>query len=481
MAPTPPRLGFLLLLACCFSSSETRLLDWIWGSKKTTVSPAAPVEGSVAPETLTAAAAPTPSTSPGTWDDQGAGDMATPQRLEPHPGTAVPVGQGTVAKNTEQWDGNATGLVESTARPSIAPPHSTSPAAGQDVASSSTEDPRLLGTGTTEEPQLLGKGTTKEPQLLETGTTEDPQLLGTGTTEEPQLLGTGTTEEPQLLGKGTTNDPQLVGTGTTEQPQLLGTGPPAATGTGVSLQRPAGPRPGSAPFLFSPGDSTREQAVPSRDPTAHTPRHHHGASPAPPNLRHGTGRRGLALAGVNRSQSPPLPNRRVANGADPPLANNTGPVEFDLLTATMQLYGSSGTGLAYFLPGLMPPAGRCLPVPTRLPFCSVLGTDHFRLPNYLRHGSEVEIRVALHEWEGLLESRCHRYVEWFLCLLLLPGCSASVPVTPPPCQGFCEAVRDQCWMHLASGRLPLPCDALPEEDEGYSCVFINASAGNVAG
>uniref|UniRef100_A0A672VFR8 FZ domain-containing protein n=1 Tax=Strigops habroptila TaxID=2489341 RepID=A0A672VFR8_STRHB len=140
-----------------------------------------------------------------------------------------------------------------------------------------------------------------------------------------------------------------------------------------------------------------------------------------------------------------------------------------------------GAGLASFLPGLMPPAGHCQPIPSQLPFCSVLGTSHFALPNYLRHSTEVEVQAALHEWEGLLESRCHRYLEWFLCLLLLPGCSASVPITPPPCQGFCEAIRDLCWMHLAGGRLPLPCDALPAEDEGYSCVFINASAGNALG
>lgn len=436
MAPAPPHLVFLLLLACCFSSSETQLLDWIWGSVKTVGSPVASGEGTAALEPLTSAAAPTPSMSPGTWGGQVVGNITTPQRQEPDPSTAAPMVKGTAAENTKQWDRNATGLVESTAWPSIASPHSTS-APGQDAASSSTEDSQLLGTGTTEDPQLLG-----------TGITEDPQFLGMGNTEDPQLLGTGT---------------------------------PAATGTRVSLQRPAGPRPGSAPFPFSPGDSIHEQAVLPQDPMAQPPRHRHGALPAPLNLRHGTGRRGLALAGMNGSQSPPLPNRRVANGVDPPLADNSGPLEFDLLTATTQLYSSSGMGLASFLPRLMLPAGRCLPVPTRLPFCSVLGTDHFRLPNYLRHSSEAEIRAALHEWEGLLESRCHRYMEWFLCLLLLPGCSASIPITPPPCQGFCEAVRDQCWMHLASGRLPLPCDALPKEDEGYSCVFINASAGNVAG
>lgn len=402
------------------------------------------------------------------------------------------------------------------------------------LGSGNTEDPQLLGSGNTEDPQLLWSGTTKDPQLLGSGTTEDLQLLGLGTTDDPQLLGmmsttdlqllvmehtkdpqllrtwttedpqllrTGTTEDPQLLGRGTTEDPQLPGMGTTENLQLLamrstkdtqflrtvttensellGTETPTVMETQVSLQRPAGPQPGSDHFPFSPGDkNTPEQVVPFRNPSAPPPHHLHRASP---NLWHGSSQLGLALASRNGSQSPPWPDQRVDKGVDPAAADNFVPLEFNLLTATMQLHGSGSVGIASFFPRLMPVAGRCQPIPTHLPFCSVLGTSHVRLPNYLQHRSEEEIQAALHEWEGLLESRCHRYLEWFLCLLLLPGCSPSVRVTPPPCQGFCEAVRDLCWTHLAGGRLPLPCDALPEEDDGVSCVFINASAGNVAG
>lgn len=611
----PSRLGFLLLLACSFSCSELQLLDWVWDSTKTTGNLEAPGEGIPASEPPNSAAAPAPSPSPVMWGGEVAGNVTTPWRQEPDSATAAPLAEGTTAKTTEQWDRSATGLLESMAWPSVAPPHSMSPAPGQQVAGSPSDKPQLLGTGTPKDPQLLESGTTedpeflglgstedqqllgsetsKDPQLLWSGTTEDIQLLGTGTTEhlqllmmrtteEPQflssvtpkkLLGTGTTEDLQLLGSGTTENPQvlgsetskdlqllgsettedlqLLGLGTVEDPQLLGmmsttdlqllvtghtknpqllrtgttenlqlmamrsteetqllrtmttespellgnaenpqllrmvttespgdpgTETPTAIETQVSLQRPAGPQTGSAPFPFSPGDSTREQAMPFQDSSAQPSRHPHGESP---NLWHGTGHPGLALASRNGSQSPPWPDQRVDKGVDPPAAGNSVPLDFDLLTATMQLYGSGGTGLASFFPGLMPVAGSCQPISTHLPVCSVLGTSHVRLPNYLHHGSEEEIRAALHEWEGLLKSRCHRYLEWFLCLLLLPGCSPSVPVTPPPCQGFCEAVRDLCWTHLASGRLPLPCDVLPEEDEGVSCVFINASAGNV--
>uniref|UniRef100_A0A8C3DRX7 Uncharacterized protein n=1 Tax=Corvus moneduloides TaxID=1196302 RepID=A0A8C3DRX7_CORMO len=229
----PPRLGFLLLLAGCFSCSEAQLLDWVWDSTKTTGSPAAAGEGILASEPPTSAAAPAPSPYPGTWGGEVVGSVTTPQRQEAGP--AAPVGEGTAAKGTGQWDRNATGLLESTAQPSIAPPHSTSPAPGQQAASSPTEDPQLQGTGATEELQLLGSGTSEDPQLLGTGitehlqllrmrTTEDPQFLGSATSKDPQLLHSGTTEDLQVLRMGTTEDPQLLGSGATEDLQLLGLG-----------------------------------------------------------------------------------------------------------------------------------------------------------------------------------------------------------------------------------------------------------------
>ncbi|KAL2302635.1 hypothetical protein Nmel_010064 [Mimus melanotis] len=251
----PPRLAFLLLLACCFSCSEPQLLDWVWDSTKTTGSPAAPGKGILASEPPTSAAAPAPSPSAVTWGGEVAGNVSTPRRQEPDPATPVPVDEGTTAKTTEQWNRNATGLLESMAWPSIVPAHSMSPAPGQQSASSLSNEPKLMGTGTPEDPQLLGPGTSEDLQLLGSGNTKDLQLLGSETSKDPpllwsrttkdlQLLGTGTTEhlqllkmrttkEPQflgsvtpkeLLGTGTTEDLQLLGSETTENPQLLGSG-----------------------------------------------------------------------------------------------------------------------------------------------------------------------------------------------------------------------------------------------------------------
>lgn len=172
-------------------------------------------------------------------------------------------------------------------------------------------------------------------------------------------------------------------------------------------------------------------------------------------------------------------NWNATNFVDFSSANNSDSLEF-LLTSTRQRFSHNSTGFPSFFPGLKPTAGHCLPLPTKLAYCNALGMKHFRVPNYLHQGNEEEVRAALHEWEGLLKSRCHRYLEWFFCLLLVPGCNASLPITPPPCRGFCEALKDLCWIHLKEGRLPIPCDSLPEENGVDSCVFVNVSAGNVA-
>lgn len=190
---------------------------------------------------------------------------------------------------------------------------------------------------------------------------------------------------------------------------------------------------------------------------------------------------GIAVADANKNHSrDSVYNSNATNFMDFPPANSSESLEF-LLTYTMQRFSNSSKGLPSFFPGLTPTAGHCLPLPTKLSYCNNLGMKHFRVPNYLHHGSEEEIRAALHEWEGLLKSRCHRYLEWFFCLLLVPGCNASLPITPPPCRGFCEALKDLCWIHLKEGHLPIPCDSLPAEDGVYSCVFVNVSAGNVQG
>ncbi|XP_075687125.1 uncharacterized protein LOC142656119 [Rhinoderma darwinii] len=157
--------------------------------------------------------------------------------------------------------------------------------------------------------------------------------------------------------------------------------------------------------------------------------------------------------------------------------------DHDLLTSTK---ASTATGFiynrtetAFHLPESTPSDAHCLPVPINLPFCRKLGIETFMLPNYLNHTSVLEIQAALHDWEGLLKSHCHRYLEWFFCLLLVPRCNTSSLVSPPvPCRGFCKVLQDACWDLLKGAHLPVSCDSLPEKDSGVPCVYIHFSTGS---
>ncbi|XP_069839515.1 uncharacterized protein [Dendropsophus ebraccatus] len=165
--------------------------------------------------------------------------------------------------------------------------------------------------------------------------------------------------------------------------------------------------------------------------------------------------------------------------------HNANTSDHDLLTSTKAststAFRNNHTETAFHLPKLTPSDAHCLPTPVNLPFCRKLGIDNFMLPNYLNHTSVPEIQAALHDWAGLLKSHCHRYLEWFFCLLLVPRCnpSSSLASPPPvPCRGFCKVLQDACWDLLRGAHLPVSCDSLPEKDSGVPCVYIHFSTGS---
>ncbi|CAG10302.1 unnamed protein product [Tetraodon nigroviridis] len=105
------------------------------------------------------------------------------------------------------------------------------------------------------------------------------------------------------------------------------------------------------------------------------------------------------------------------------------------------------------------PRPPCLPVPSDWPICSSKHPRSLTLPNLLNHTSVDEVGAVLAEWAWLVEKGCHPSAEWFLCLLLVPGCPGRAP---PPCRSFCQTLRDSCWASLEKGRFPVACHRLPE-------------------
>lgn len=122
---------------------------------------------------------------------------------------------------------------------------------------------------------------------------------------------------------------------------------------------------------------------------------------------------------------------------------------------------------------------QCLLLESSLPFCSSMVGQQFAVPNYLNQSSVEEVRALLRDWAWLLNSKCHRSLEWFFCLLSLPKCGAAVRM---PCRSFCEVLKDNCWTLLDQGHLPVECQALPEEEEeeedGYRCLSVSNQKGN---
>lgn len=119
---------------------------------------------------------------------------------------------------------------------------------------------------------------------------------------------------------------------------------------------------------------------------------------------------------------------------------------------------------------------QCLLLESSLPFCSSMAGQQFAVPNFLNQSSVEEVRVLLHDWAWLLNSKCHHSLEWFFCLLLLPKCGTAVQM---PCRSFCEVLKDSCWTLLDQGHLPVECQALPEEEQdGCQCLSVSNQKGN---
>ncbi|XP_067890778.1 uncharacterized protein [Heterodontus francisci] len=147
--------------------------------------------------------------------------------------------------------------------------------------------------------------------------------------------------------------------------------------------------------------------------------------------------------------------------------------KLDLLTPTKASDpgGASLSHPTWTAPGSGPTD--CIPLPPALNFCRKLGYGGIRLPNYLNQASVAEIQDAMHGWRVFLPSNCHPGLVPFICQLLAPRCDS--PRHQPPCRGYCEALRDDCWTELADKALQLPCHLLPDEEEGYGCLSLTVS------
>lgn len=128
----------------------------------------------------------------------------------------------------------------------------------------------------------------------------------------------------------------------------------------------------------------------------------------------------------------------------------------------------------------LPGTGLSVPSGPGRPLCSpgaawALGAPGCRT-THCGHTSRQEVQAALRARAGLLHARYHRFLAWFICLLL----ASPPPVWPPGAwvPALPAVLRGQagCVLGLL-GHRPVPCASLPVQEDG-ACVFLGLAAGN---
>lgn len=115
--------------------------------------------------------------------------------------------------------------------------------------------------------------------------------------------------------------------------------------------------------------------------------------------------------------------------------------------------------------------GKCINIPDNMTLCRGIGYDHMRLPNLLDHDSVREAVQQAASWIPLMNVRCHRDTQVFLCSLFAPVC-LDRPIWP--CKTLCEAVKTGCESRMRKYGFPWPemlrCDQFPSDND--LCVGI---------
>lgn len=108
----------------------------------------------------------------------------------------------------------------------------------------------------------------------------------------------------------------------------------------------------------------------------------------------------------------------------------------------------------------------CVRIPANLSLCQGVGYERMRVPDLLEHDSVAEIVEQSASWLPLLNVRCDRHAQRFLCSLF-----AAVCVEPPvqPCRSLCRKVRSGCEARMNAYGFPWPrilaCDRFPRDND----------------
>ena len=116
--------------------------------------------------------------------------------------------------------------------------------------------------------------------------------------------------------------------------------------------------------------------------------------------------------------------------------------------------------------------------PIQLPMCQHMKYNMTRMPNLLHHSSQENAKLAIEQFQPLVDKNCSEVLLFFLCAMYAPICTVNFQSAPiPPCRGVCEKARKGCEHIVNSHNISWPdyldCSHLPRYDRGV-CVSPEA-------
>ena len=125
--------------------------------------------------------------------------------------------------------------------------------------------------------------------------------------------------------------------------------------------------------------------------------------------------------------------------------------------------------------------GKCESV--TIPLCIGLPYNLTIFPNMLKHRTQEEAALEVHQFFPLVKVGCSKYLAFFLCSVYAPICTImGTPV--PPCRELCDSARDGCEALMKRFGFTWPqslsCDKFPKIGTEL-CVGENTTGSNGEG
>ena len=130
--------------------------------------------------------------------------------------------------------------------------------------------------------------------------------------------------------------------------------------------------------------------------------------------------------------------------------------------------------LSFFISGA--DSAACEPI--KLPMCHGMPYNMTRMPNLLYHSTQENAKLAIEQFEGLVNTNCSRVLLFFLCTMYAPICTLDFQMDAiPPCRSVCMQAKAGCEpimkLYNVSWPIYLACEPLPEYERGV-CISPEA-------